>query len=76
MRNKKKYKKFCCEAEQEKTDFSRWQISGFVQNVKQKFIQSVRGIIVVRHKSNESGRVESGISPAPQGGKLSTTSSD
>lgn len=29
-------------------------ISAFVHNVKQKFIQSARGIIVARHKTNES----------------------
>ena len=61
---------------QQKYVFSRWQISGFVQNVKQKFIQSVRGVFVLRHKANESGRGKSGISPAPQGRKLYTTSSD
>ena len=47
-----------------------------MQNVKQKFIQSLVRDIVVRHKANESGRGKSGISPAPQGGKLYTTSSD
>lgn len=51
--------------------FSRWQISGFVQYGKQKFIQSARGIIVSRHKANEM-RGWNKAAPAPQGGKFLT----